>query len=90
MAESKATKFLQEWLIKCEAKKKNSTALSLEQYNAKVKILQDAESKSYKSKTSSEYRDCSRFVLVPGVNGSYKLAKQNKTEEDSFLYVVPK
>ena len=84
MAEAKATKFLQECLIKCEAKKKNSTALSLEQYNAKVKILQDAENKSYISKTSSEYKDLSRFVLVPAVNGSYKLTKQNKTEEGTF------
>ena len=81
--------FLHEWLIKCEAKQKNSTALSQKQYDEKVSLLKYFEDKPHLSKTSSQYRVIKDFVLVPGINGSYKLAKQNKSEEGAFLYVVP-
>ena len=89
MAESIADKFLKEWYVKCQAKKNNSQALSLVQYNEKISFLQAAESTSYTKTTSSEYRDIKKYVLVPGVNGSYKLAKQSKNEEGNFLYVIP-
>ena len=85
MAESIADKFLKEWYVKCQAKKNNSQALSLVQYNEKISFLQAAESTSYTKTTSSEYRDIKKYVLVPGVNGSYKLAKQSKNEEGNFL-----
>ena len=81
--------FFHEWLVKCEAKKSNSTALSRQQYNEKVKHLQSVKDKSYLSKSNSEYRVIKDFVLVPGINGSHRLAKEDKNEEGSFLYVVP-
>ena len=84
---SPSATFLEQWLKKVEGKK-NSNSMSLELYNEKVAQLQSAIANTGRKTTQQQYL-VKAFILVQGINGTMKLAKKRKTEEDNILYVVP-
>ena len=83
---SAAAFFLEKWLEMVDGKK-NSKAMSLDKYNANVLDLQSAISNPG-TKSSHQQNLLKSFMLVPAINGTMKLIRRRKSEEDNFLYVV--